>query len=485
MPKERTIRYNFLMNLILTVTQMLYPLVTFTYAARILGVDGIGEVSFAFSTIAYFTRLAAVGLPTYGIRIFAQKKDDYIELSKTYQELMLISLACTALSYIIFFVGLYTVPRFQASSKLLLIASLNIILTVLGTQWFYQGIEEYGHITRSGLIVRAAALVILFVFVKTKQDTDVYLWTYLLSETGFSIFNMLSIRKYVTFRRVGTLNFRQHIRPLLLFFAMAVSTTIYTNLDTVMLGFLKDSTEVGYYNGALKISRVLTTVSTVFGVVLMPRISSLVKQSKDEEASLLLQESMEFILVAAIPLMVFSFFFATPICVFICGADFSYSGTVLRVLIPSILFAALSNVFGYQILAPYEQESKVTIAVSVGAVVDGVLNALMIPRYGAFGAALATSLAELVVLLLEGYYIRGRLSALFARFTPRLILAGIGFPILLAYGLTFLPLQEGFIKLFICGIIYVVLYALLLLVIKEPLLYGMVQGLLKKIHLSR
>ena len=479
--KEHSIRYNFLMNLILTGTQMLYPLITFTYDARIIGPQGIGNVSFAYNIVSYFTGFAAIGLPTYGIRAFAQVRDDPKELSRTYQELMGISLITSSISYLVFFILLLTIPHFRRVHTLLLIAGLNVILTVLGTQWFYQGIEEYGHITRAGLIARGIALIILFVFVRDKNDTDAYMWSYLISESGFVIINITQIRKYVTFKRFDHYDFKRHLKPLLYFYAMAVSTSILTSLDTTMLGFMSGSAETGYYNGALKITRVLTTVSMVYGSVLMPRISNLAHHGEDHAATKLMSQSVEFLNVVSYPLIIFSFFFAPQIIRFLCGPDFDRSILILRYLLPSVLVNATSNMMAYQILAPYGKEKNITISIFSGAIVDFVLNAILIHFFDGIGAAIATCVSELCVAGLDAYFCRSHLKELLASIKIRYIPLSIAASILTCLLVGLVRAGGNLVNLLLRGILFVVIYFTVMILIKEPLVTDFYRSITHKL----
>lgn len=479
--QKHSIRYNFIMNLILTGTQVLYPLITFTYAARIIGPQGIGDTSFAYTISIYFTSFAAIGLPTYGIRAFAQVRDDPNELSRTYQELMAISLITSSISYLVFFILLATVPHFKKIHSLLLISSLHVILTVLGTQWFYQGIEEYGHITMAGLVSRGIALIILFLFVRTKNDADAYMWSYVISQCGYAIINLAHIRKYVTFKRFDHYDFKRHLKPLFYFYFMSVSTTIMSWLDTTMLGFMCSSAETGYYNGAIKVTQVLTTISLVYGSVLMPRISNLAHRGEDKAATKLMSQSVEFLNVVSYPLIIFSFFFAPQIIHFLCGSNFDRSILILRYLLPSVLINATSNMMAYQILAPYGKEKNITISIFSGVIVDFVLNAILIHFFDGIGAAIATCVSELCVAVLDAYFCRSHLKDLLAVIKARYIPLSIITSILICLLVGLISVDGDLINLLVRGIIFVLIYFATMLVIKEPLATDFCRSITRKI----
>ena len=110
--KQRNVslKVNFIMNAILTLSSFLFPLITFPYISRILLPAGTGKVSFATSLVSYFAMLAQLGIPTYGIRACARVRDDRRELTQTTHELLYINMIMCVVSYIIFFLVLGLVP---------------------------------------------------------------------------------------------------------------------------------------------------------------------------------------------------------------------------------------------------------------------------------------------------------------------------------------------------------------------------------------
>ena len=135
--KMHSVQFNFIMNAILTVSSFIFPLITFPYISRTLLVDGIGKVNFATSVISYFTMFASLGIPTYGIRACARVRDDREKLTKTAQELIIINLITSAITYAVFFILLFTVDRFYQDKTLLTVTSVSIILNTLGVTWLY------------------------------------------------------------------------------------------------------------------------------------------------------------------------------------------------------------------------------------------------------------------------------------------------------------------------------------------------------------
>ena len=250
--QTKSVKYNFLMDFILKVSAFVFPLITFPYASRILTPDGIGKVSFATAVISYFQMVAMLGIPTYGIRACAKVRDDKIKLTRVVHELGIINLFTTAVVYVVFFISVFTIKNFRDQQLLLIITSTNILLNTLGFNWLYTAIEQYKYITQRSLFFKVLSVIALFAFVHQKDDYLIYASISVLSGVGSNIFNLINIRKFIYLKPVGEYNLKQHIKPILVLFAMCAAGSVYTHLDTVMLGLMNTDIEVGYYTAAVK-----------------------------------------------------------------------------------------------------------------------------------------------------------------------------------------------------------------------------------------
>ena len=198
--KTHSVKFNFIMNAIFTVSSIIFPLITFPYISRVLLVERSGTVSFATSVISYFTMFATLGIPTYGVRACAVVRDDREKLSKTVQELLIISAVTTAITYIVFFILLFAVPQFAAEKQLLMVVSVSIGLTAIGVQWFYNALEQYSYITTCAIIFKLIGLILMVLLVKDPGDYVVYGGIYVVGSFGSYVLNFIRLRKFITFR---------------------------------------------------------------------------------------------------------------------------------------------------------------------------------------------------------------------------------------------------------------------------------------------
>ena len=254
--KQTSIKKNFIMNALLTMSSFIFPLITFPYVSRILSPEGTGKVSFANSVIAYFALFAQLGIPTYGIRACAKVRDNKEKLSRTVQEIFIINMVMTVITYIAFGITLACVPRLQTERPLFLIMSTTLLFNAVGLDWLYRGLEKYTYITVRSILFKFIALLAMFALIHQKSDYVIYGGISIFAASASNICNLVNVHRYIQIRPVGKYQFRRHLKPVMIFFAMSCATTIYTNLDTVMLGFIKTDIDVGYYNAAVKIKSV-------------------------------------------------------------------------------------------------------------------------------------------------------------------------------------------------------------------------------------
>ena len=215
--KVKSVKFNFIMNSILTASSMIFPIITYPYVSRILQPEGIGTVSFANSVITYFSMFAQLGVPTYGIRACAKVRDDKEKLSRTVQEIMLINLVTCLIVYLAFGISLYLVPQFRQEKLLYVIMGSLILFNTIGVEWLYKGLEQYSYITVRSIIFKFIALIAMFLLIREKEDYIIYGGITIFAAAGSNVLNFINLRKYISLRPVGGYDFRQHLKPISIF----------------------------------------------------------------------------------------------------------------------------------------------------------------------------------------------------------------------------------------------------------------------------
>jgi len=404
--KTKSILLNYIMNTLLSISMFIFPLISFPYISRILGPDGTGKVSMATSFVSYFLMFAQLGIPVYGVRACAKVRDNREELSKVFFELLYINLLMCVFAYVVFGVLLANVPRLSENKVLYWIISSTILFTSLSVEWFYKGLEKYTYITVRSIIFKFIALLAMFLLVKNKDDYLIYGVITIFASSASGILNIIYARKFVDFVSVRNCNFMRHYKPVFVFFAMACATTIYTSLDIVMLGFMKNDADVGYYNAAVKVKRILVSLVTSLGAVLLPRLSYYIENDMKEEFNRITKLAFSFVLMISIPLTTYFIVFAKETILFLSGNEFLNAIAPMQIITPTVLIIGISNILAIQILVPLGLEKQVLYAEVAGSIIDLCINIIFIPKLSAVGAAVGTLVAECAVTLICYIYVK-------------------------------------------------------------------------------
>lgn len=467
----QSVKVNYILNLINTGTQMLFPLITFPYVCRVIEADGIGQINFFQSIISYISLFTCLGIPMYAIREIARDRSDVVQMNRTAMEILLLHSMLTLVGYAIVAILCLTVPQIQVNIPLFLILSLTIFFTAIGCEWFYQGIEDFKYITIRGLIIKTVSVVLLFIFVKSKTDLLYYGCYTVFGVLGGNIFNFFRLRKYIHRENIifSELHIKRHVKPVLKVFSFSVVTSIYLQLNTVLLGFLKNALAVGYFAAATKVMQMLLTMSACLGSVMMPRASHLIAENKEDEFNRLIQKSYDFTLAIALPMTIGLIFCAPSLITALCGVKFEHSILPSQIIAPIILMVAISNVFGIQVLFPKGKINIVTLCCGIGAVADLILNLCLIPFFSYIGTSIAYLGAE-VATTVSMYFI-GRKYIPIIYFKKSHLTYALGCVVMAfaLYGLSLLQLPT-FTILLLQGCCGVLVYFIILCFCKDEML---------------
>lgn len=397
MQKEKSLLHNYIFNLIKTLNSILFPIITFTYSARILGVDGVGKVNFAKSVITYFTMIAMLGMNYYGTRETAKLRDDHEMLSKFCAEMLIINGSTTLLAYALLVIAMISTPLLREYSVLLVICSVAIALQGMGMEWLYQGLEEYRYIAVRSVLFQVGALIAMFIFVRDEGDVVPYTAITVMASSGSYILNFINARKHIKLNKKIHYEIRKHMKPLLWLFAMAISIELYTVLDSTMLGFIKGDSAVGLYTAAIKVERMINTLILSVGVVLMPRLSFFISRGEMKKTAELVKTAYNYIFMLSVPATVGLFMLSDDIILLFSGSKFVMASQAMRIMTPIVILIPFSAMTNQQTLIPMGKEKLILISTCVGAVTNFTLNSVLIPRYAQNGAAVGTVLAETAV----------------------------------------------------------------------------------------
>ena len=407
--KGKSLAKNSFYNVLYRLLNIVFPLVTSIYIARILKAESIGLVAAAQNNAKYFAMVAALGIPTYGVKLIAQYKVKSQESSKAFSELFVIngvlSIACS-IAYVAF---VLLIPYFRAQKTLYFIVGLVILFNIFNVDWFYQGIQEYGYITIRSFIVKILSLAGIILFVHSGKDFYAYAIVSTLALVGNYVFNVFRLKRYIV-PVVKGLEFEEHLSHILILFASSVAVEVYVLADTTMLDLMCNSTVVGYYTMSMRAVAVIRTMAVAISAVFLPQMSYLYFSGRKEEFLTLVNKGIHILGAVSIPVAIGFCIVADDAIVLVFGDEFKNSVLTARILSLSIITVAYNNFIGLQILVTLGKEKITTISTICGAITNVIMNFFLIRSFQHNGAAVASATTECVVtmvqIVLSAKYIR-------------------------------------------------------------------------------
>lgn len=378
-----------------SILGIIFPLITFPYASNVLGPEGIGRVEYANSISNYFVYLAALGIATYAVREGGKVKDDHEALSKLSQELLVINFCSAAIAYFGILI-VCQIPAFSSYSLLIAINSMQIAFAAVGMEWIFTVKEEFRYITVRYIVVEIAAIAFLFLFVKTADDYLMYAVYVLIATCGANVVNIFCLSRHVSPFKRRRLNLRRHIKPLLLLFSISITTVIFQNIDTTLLGTLGTDFDVGIFQTGMKVHNIaITVIASVSTAVFAHGVS--VARDDDgcvtKEFEELVRNFNGVMMMICVPMAFGLCVTSSEIVDVLLSEEYKLSGTVLSIISFNLIFNALGRIYGHQILVTLERDVLFFVSTLVSVLIDIVLDVALIPLLGAVGPAIATLLA--------------------------------------------------------------------------------------------
>lgn len=401
---KKSIKRNYIYNVMYQILAILIPVITTPYLSRVLGAENIGIYSFTLSITTYFILFGSLGVAMYGQREIAYAQDDIEQRSKTFFEIFIMKCITLFLCLIIFYVTFCINGEYQFYYKILI---LEIVANIIDISWLFQGLEEFKKTVVRNTIVKIVSVICIFLLVKTQDDLYKYFIIYVLSTFLGNISLWLYLPKFIKKQKIKELNIVRHIKPTVLLFIPQMATQIYTVLDKTMIGVIvSDKSEVGYYEQAQKIIKMLMTIATSLGTVMMPRIAATYAKGDNKKIKEYMKQSFSFIMMITLPMMFGIINIAHDFVPIFYGEGYDKVIPLLCIISPIIVLIGLSNVTGTQYLLPTKQQNKYTISVIVGAIVNFILNFALINNFQSIGASIATVIAEFSITVIQFILIR-------------------------------------------------------------------------------
>ncbi|MBQ2637962.1 flippase, partial [Candidatus Saccharibacteria bacterium] len=400
----KSIKKNYLYNLIFQILSVILPLITTPYLSHVLGSEQIGVYGFTLSIVTYFVLAGSLGVSMYGQREIARLQNDPKKRTRAFWQINILKWIATGLSLIIYYFACIQNTDYGFYYK---IFTLELFANSIDISWFYQGIEEFRITVIRNIIIKLLSLVCIFIFVKTPSDTGIYILIYCLSNLISNGYLWIILPRFIKRVPLRLKTAKKHLMPIFLMFLPQVAVQIYTVLDRTMLGAITgDMHEVGIYEQSNKINRAAQTFVTALGVVMLSRVASLSVSKKIDEIRAIISKAFHLVWLLALPMVAGIIAVAPNLVPWFLGDDFLNATQVLQIGSLLILAVGLNNVSGIQYLVATGKQNLFTISVIAGALVNAIGNLLLIPTLGAKGAIIFSVVAEFTILLIQLIMIR-------------------------------------------------------------------------------
>ena len=402
--KQKSISKNYLYNSFYQILVIVMPLITTPYLSRVLGAEAIGIYSYTLSIATYFILFGTLGISLYGQREIAYVQEDDKKRSITFWEILFLKIITMTISIFIFWVTYGMHGQYKIYYRILVI---ELISQCIDISWFFQGIEEFKKTVIRNSIVKLIFAICIFMFVKSPND----LIKYIVIIAGANLFGNMSlwiyIPKYIQKVAIKDLHVFKHLKPTILLFIPQIAVQIYTVLDRTMLGIIiEDKSEVGFYEQAQKVVKLLLTLITSLGTVMVPRMASTFAKGDKEQLKKYMYSSFSFVFFLAFPIMAGLILISGEFVPIFFGQGYEKVAVLINVIVPITLFIGLSNIIGTQYLLPTKRQTEFSISVIVGAIVNFILNIIVIKKYASIGASITTVIAEFLVTAVQFYFVR-------------------------------------------------------------------------------
>lgn len=407
--EKKSIKKNYILNLGYQILLLLTPLITTPYISRTLGADGIGDVSYAESIVSYFTLFATMGITTYGQREISYVQNSVEKRSIVFWNTKILSFVTSMVALLAYLM----LSLFQDNTLIYLVLSLNIINVFLDVTWFFQGLEEFGKIVLLNTLFKFINVIYVFLFIKTKSDVAMYALGLALFTCLSNIFLWRYIPRYVEKIKKKDLHPFKNIKIVLSLFVPTIAIQVYTVLDKTMIGLITQNPfENGYYELALKISKMVLTIVTALGTVMIPRIGYHFENNENDEVLRLMYRGYRFVWFLGVPLCFGLVCVSSNFVPWFFGNGYEKVADLLKILAFLILAIGISNVTGMQYFIPTKRQNIFTLTVIIGAGVNFFLNIILIQLFQSSGAAIASVAAEYAIAISQLIIVRKEISPL-------------------------------------------------------------------------
>lgn len=477
MPKK-SIAKNYLYNLTYQILILILPLITTPYLSRVLGAEGIGIYSYTYTIVTYFVLFGSLGVALYGQREIAYAQENKEQRKKVFIELTVFRFITILVAVCIYYYFFIRIGEYSVYYKILL---FELIAGAFDISWFFQGLEDFKKTVIRNVFVRIISVALIFIMVKTQSDLITYMYIYSLADLIGNLSLWVYLPKYFKGVKVKNINIVKQIPAIALLFIPQITNKLYNMLDTTMLGVLiENKAETGYYEQSQKVIRVLLTIVTSLGTVMIPRMANMFANGEKDKINYYMKKSFSFVFLLSFPMIFGIISISKAFVPIFFGAGYEKAAVLISIISPIILLMGVANVIGTQYLLPTKRQKEYTFSVGMGVVANFILNYILIKLYSSVGACIATVLSQLVVDWMQFRYVKDEIDIKeLIKLSYKYLLASI--IMFIVCSLTKLIISTGMMSIILQMAVGIVVYGIILIILKDEYLYMFLNKMREKI----
>lgn len=392
---------NYIYNATYQIIAIIIPIIIVPYISRTLGSEAIGINSYTNSIMTYFVLFANLGMTVYGNRAISYYRDSVLERSIKFWEIIIIKLIMGVLSFssLIIFIQFY--KNYQT---FLMLQSIQIFAATIDISWFFAGLEEFKKTVTRNIIVKVLSTIAIFIFVHSPEDLGIYIFL-----LAFSIFigNLTLwtyIKKYIQKVALPKLDITKHIGPVFVLFIPQIATIIFMTMNKIVLGNLSTLSQTGFFDNSDKVVRILLAFITAIGTIIFPRIANSFAKRDTKLVDFYLSLAFNMVNLVSFPVIAGLVSVSKPISIIYFGSNFNGIDIVLATLSLELIFMGWSSVIGSQFLVAIDRTVGLTVSLVVSVIISLICSFILIPRYGAIGAAISSVIGEGIIAFIQLWY---------------------------------------------------------------------------------
>lgn len=400
-----SVKKNIGWNMLLTLSGYIFPLLTFPYVTRVLGPEGFGMANFALSIVDYAVLLSTLGMAMVGIRSMAQCAPEKEARSEVFSRLVSIHLLLSAVALITYFVVVWCVPELAEHKELYYIGSAKILFNVLLVEWLFQGLQDFRYVTLRTLAVRTLYVVAVFIFVRHREDYDMFFYVTIGQVVLNALINWRYARRYVIFR-FQLRGSGEYVSPIFSMGLNAILLSFYTTFNVLYLGFACDEAAVGYYTAAVRLYSIFIAVIGAYNGVFVPYLNTLYAQGEMEKFRSVIGKSINLVSFLALPVIVGGVILAPQIIRLVAGAGYERAVLPFQIVLVQVFLVGIAQILENQILLAFKKYREILICTASTTMLAALIIILFVPTHAEVAAAWAVAIPHVLEMILLYFYAR-------------------------------------------------------------------------------